>query len=152
MVTIFGNAMIDSSMIVEKLGRKTIHQALKGKTAEKRANAVLKIGREIRSASLSDGEMAFAAKLMERICQDVSELVRRALSVTLRTSPHLPHHIAKRLIEDIDSIAIPILAESPVIVDDDLISVLNSRAAKKIRAIAQRQTLGLHISLSLIHI
>ena len=40
----------------------------------------------------------------------------------------------------------PILSDSPVLTDEDLLKVLQSRAAKKIRAIAQRQTLGLHIS------
>ena len=131
---------------VNRLGKSTIRQALQGTTAESRANAVQKIGRALRDAELSEAECAFATKLMDRICEDVSALVRRALSVTLQNSPNLPRHIALALINDIDSIAVPILASSPILSDQDLVDVLQSRAADKIRAIAQRKTISLHVS------
>ena len=134
------------SNFVNRLGKSTIRQALKGKTAESRANAVQKIGRTLRDAELTDAERVFAAKLMDRICEDVSALVRRALSITLQNSPNLPRHIAFSLINDVDSIAVPILASSPILSDKDLVDVLRSRAADKIRAIAQRKTISLHVS------
>jgi len=81
--------MHDVPSIIERLGRKTIQMALKGETAEKRANAVQKIGREIRDLELSEADRVFATKILDRICKDVSDLVRRALSVTLRKSPCL---------------------------------------------------------------
>ena len=131
---------------VNRLGKSTIRQALKGTTAESRANAVQKIGRALRNAELTEAERDFATKIMERICEDVSALVRRALSVTLRNSPNLPRQVALTLIQDIDSIAVPILASSPILSDKDLVEVLQSRAADKIRAIAQRKTISLHVS------
>ena len=131
---------------VNRLGKATIRQALKGSTAETRANAVQKIGRDIRSAEMNAAERAFATILMDRICADVSDLVRRALSVTLQNSQNLPRHIALALIEDIDSIAVPILSSSPILTDQDLVTVLRSSAADKIRAIAQRKTISLHVS------
>lgn len=134
------------SGLVDRLGKASIRQAIQGETAEKRANAVQKIGRDIRAAQMTEAERAFAEKLMDRICTDISALVRRALAVTLRNSPNLPRHIARALIADIDTIAVPILSSSPVLTDDDLVDVLNSKAAEKIRAIAQRKTLNLHIS------
>jgi len=138
--------MSSASGLIDRLGQKTIRQAIQGKTSESRANAVQKIGRDIRSITLTNAERAFATKLMDRICQDVSALVRRALAVTLQNSPNLPRHIAKALIEDIDSISAPILASSPVLNEADLLDVLKSKAADKIRAIAQRKTLSLHVS------
>lgn len=134
------------SGLVNRLGKATIRQALQGSTAEARANAVQKIGREIRAVELNEPERAFAVKLMDRICSDVSALVRRALSVTLKNSQNLPRHIALALIKDIDSIAVPILSSSPILTDEDLVSVLRSKAADKIRAIAQRKTISLHVS------
>lgn len=131
---------------INNLGKATIRQALEGPTAEIRANAVQKIGRDIRTAELSSAERAFATKLMDRICADVSEHVRRALSVTLQNSKNLPRHIALKLIEDIDSIAVPILASSPCLNEEDLVEVLRSGAADKIRAVAQRKTISLYIS------
>ena len=131
---------------VNRLGKSTIRQALQGTTAESRANAVQKLGRALRDIDLGEAERAFATKLMDRICQDVSALVRRALSVTLQNSPNLPRHIALALINDIDSIAVPILSSSSILSDQDLVDVLQSRAADKIRAIAQRKTISLHVS------
>lgn len=142
--------MTSISGFVERVGKSTIRQALQGQTAESRANAVQKIGRDIRSIDLNESERAFATKLMDRICLDVSALVRRALSVTLQSSQNLPRHIALALIEDIDSIAVPILSSSPVLTDDDLVEVLKSKAADKIRAIAQRKTLSFHISQAIV--
>ena len=131
---------------VNRIGKTTIRQALQGSTAESRANAVQKIGRHLRDAELSAAELAFATKLMNRICEDVSALVRRALSITLKNSVNLPHHVALALVNDIDSIAVPILASSPILSDEDLVEVLRSRAADKVRAIAQRSTISFHVS------
>jgi len=138
--------MTSISGFINRVGKTSIRRALQGQTAEVRANAVQKICRDIRAAEMTDAERVFASKIMERICLDVSDMVRRALAITLQSSHNLPRHIAKTLIEDIDSIAVPILASSPVLTDDDLVDVLNSKAADKIRAIAQRKTLSLHIS------
>jgi len=138
--------MTSISGFIDRVGKASIRRALQGQTAELRANAVQKICRDIRTAEMTDAERAFASKLMERICLDVSDLVRRALAITLQSSRNLPRHIALNLIEDIDTIAVPILASSPVLNDSDLVEVLKSKAADKIRAIAQRKTLSLHIS------
>lgn len=138
--------MTSISGFIDRVGKGSIRRALQGQTAEIRANAVQKIFRDIRTADMNDAERAFATKLMDRICLDVSDLVRRALAVTLQSSHNLPRHIALALIEDIDSIAVPILASSPVLTDSDLVEVLKSKAADKIRAIAQRKKLSLHIS------
>ena len=138
--------MTSISGFIDRVGKASIRRALNGQTAELRANAVQKICRDIRAAEMSDAERAFASILMDRICLDVSDLVRRALAITLQSSQNLPRHIALNLIEDIDSIAVPILASSPVLTDNDLLEVLKSKAADKIRAIAQRKTLSLHIS------
>jgi len=142
--------MTTISGFIDRVGKTSIRRALQGQTAEVRANAVQKICRSIRMVKMTDAERAFATKLMDRICLDVSDLVRRALAITLKSSHNLPRHIALALIEDIDSIAVPILASSPVLIDSDLVEVLKSKAADKIRAIAQRKTLSLHISQAIV--
>jgi len=138
--------MTSISAFVNRLGKAKIRQALNGNTAESRANAVQKIGRDIRVAQMNAAERQFATKLMDHICKDVSELVRRALAVTLQNSDKLPRKIAVALIHDIDSIALPILSSSPVLTDQDLTLVLKSKAADKIRAIAQRKIISAHVS------
>ena len=132
------------------LTRKIIRNAVQGEHIEVRASAAQAVGRAIREAELTESEREFAEKILTLICQDVSEIVRRALSVTLQNSPNLPRSIAKKLIADIDTIAAPILINSPVLTDADLVAVLQSRAAEKVKAIAQRHRLSAYICRAII--
>ena len=132
--------------LFQTLPDKLLRRATDGESVEDRAVATLAIGRQVRSASLSEDDRRFARQLFMRIADDVAEEVRRALSVTLRSSPNLPRAVANRLIADIDSIAAPVLEHSPVVTDDDLISVLRSRAAAKVRAVASRPVVSERLS------
>ena len=132
--------------LMQSLTKDDLRAALRGETAEYRANATQKIGRAIRAQSLTQADRDFAEKILGLICRDVSDLVRRALAVTLQNSPNLPLSIARRLINDVDTIAVPVLANSPVLTDEDLVQVLRSRAAAKVKAVAQRRTLSAVIS------
>lgn len=104
----------------------------------KRAIAAQRICRTFRDVKLSEGERRFALKLLGVMADDTAEIVRRALAVTLKNSPDLPKEIAARLVADIDNIAEPVLLNSPVLDENDLIEVLRSKAAGKIIAIAKR--------------
>ncbi|GLQ20100.1 DUF2336 domain-containing protein [Algimonas porphyrae] len=127
-----------------------IKQAVSADTVESRALATQAIGRLIRDADLSDTQRRLSETLFDILSQDVCEEVRRALAITLRLSDNLPREVANRLIADIDTIAAPILSSSPVVTDEDLIAVLRSRAANKVRAIAERRGLSRQVSAELI--
>lgn len=139
-----------SADLRQSLTQDDVRAAIRGETAETRANAAQKIGRAIRAQSLTQADRDFAEKILTLICRDVSALVRRALAVTLQNSPNLPINIARKLIHDVDSIAVPVLANSPVLSDEDLIDVLRSKAAEKVKAVAQRRTLSAAISSAII--
>ncbi|MEM9600431.1 MAG: DUF2336 domain-containing protein [Pseudomonadota bacterium] len=127
-----------------------IKQAVSADTVESRALATQAIGRLMRDAELTDTQRRLSSTLFDILSQDVCEEVRRALAITLRLSQNLPRDVANRLIADVDSIAVPILSSSPVVTDDDLIAVLRSRAANKVRAIAERRGLSRQVSSELI--
>lgn len=125
-----------------KLTENDIRRLVKGKDDDDRAIAAHKLCRVIDRAPLSRVERQSAAEIMQVMANDAAELVRRALAVTLQNSPHLPRELAKKLAEDLDSIAIPILASSPSLTDDDLIDVVRSGAAVRQMAIAGRRTVS----------
>lgn len=106
--------------------------------AQKRAVVAQKICRHIRERDMTSSEYDFAYKILNAIMDDVADIVRRALAVTLKTSPNLPRDIAKKLAADIDTIAVPVLKHSPVFTDQDLIEVLRSHMSEKAEAIATR--------------
>ena len=123
--------------VFKDLSEEDIRIAVRHPDSDVRATAAQKICLRVR-AGLEPDEREFAYKILHHIMQDTASMVRRALAVTLRNSPELPRAIARKIIADVDNIAVPVLEESPVLTDDDLRSVLGSRAAAKIRAVAKR--------------
>ncbi|HHL42335.1 MAG TPA: DUF2336 domain-containing protein, partial [Hellea balneolensis] len=105
---------------------------------EVRAVLAQKMCRKIAKVELNEIERQTVEKILALIVRDAAAMVRRALAVTLRNSPNLPHDIAHRLIKDVDSIAVPVLENSPVLDDEDLLEILKSKAAAKILAITRR--------------
>ncbi len=122
-----------------QLTRDDIRRLVKGATPEDRANAAHKICRRIDTARLSPGDRANAEQIMGILAEDAAALVRRTLSVTLRSSPNLPHDLAVKLARDIESVAAPVLKHSPQFTEEDLIELVLSSSPEKQVAIAERQ-------------
>ncbi|MEQ1610752.1 MAG: DUF2336 domain-containing protein [Hyphomonadaceae bacterium] len=124
------------------LTQDDIRRLVRGDSPEARANAAHKICKRIDAMELTDEDRDSARQILDVMCNDAADLVRRALAVTLRNSPKLPRDIAIKLAKDIDAIALPILKNSPVITDEDLVEIVLSGSSEKQVAIAQRATLG----------
>ncbi|RKQ71584.1 uncharacterized protein (DUF2336 family) [Litorimonas taeanensis] len=134
-----------------KISGKDAKIALRDADPEKRAYATMRLAQDINQADLSAADRAYANRLLDVISKDVSELVRRALAVTLKNSTFLPRAVLSRLITDIESIAVPLIEHSPILTDNDLRLVLKSGLAGKVRAVAARQNLSNKIILTLIN-
>jgi uncharacterized protein (DUF2336 family) len=80
------------------------------------------------------------------MARDVEVAVRRALSENLRRARHLPHDIALRLANDVEAVALPILSDSPVLTDNDLVEIVRQGSSRKQEAIAVRDDLSRHVS------
>jgi len=125
-------------LALEHLSEEDIRILVRHPDPEKRANAAQRICRTVRKTPLSDNETKLALDLLKFMAKDAVEMVRRALAITLRNSPDLPRAVALQLIADVDNIALPIIENSPVLTDDDLIELLKSDAAAKVIAVAKR--------------
>jgi uncharacterized protein (DUF2336 family) len=124
------------------LTQDDVRRLVRGDSAEARANAAHKICRMIDTTELSPEDQESARQILDVMCADAAVLVRRALAVTLRNSPKLPRDIALKLAKDIDVIAVPVLKNSPVITDEDLVEIVLAGSSEKQVAIAQRPALG----------
>ena len=125
-----------------KLTQDDIRRLVKGETPEERAMAARKICQRVDAPELTAEERAAANGILEMIAQDAVVLVRRALAVTLRSSPNLPKSVAMRLAADIDSIAVPVLAASPVFTDAELVEIIQSQGEGKQAAIGARASVS----------
>jgi len=118
-----------------------VRMLVRGATEDERAAAAHKLCRRI-DAGLDESEKEAGAEVLRLMAADATELVRRALAVTLKSSPNLPHDVALKLAADIDSIAVPILYHSPVFDDNDLAEIVRTMGAMKQTAISKRTTLS----------
>jgi len=101
-----------------------IRTLVKGATPDERAVAAHKLCRSIDRDALSDEDRERAHEILRVMASDAAELVRRALAVSLRTSPVVPRDVALQLARDVESIALPFLSGSPAFTDEDLIEIV----------------------------
>lgn len=122
-----------------RLTEEDVRRLVRGENDEDRALAARKICNRVDVPSLTDAERAAAHDILKLISMDAAELVRRAMAVTLKSSPNLPHDIAIKLAADVDAVATPVLVSSPILTDEDLITVLQHSSSTKRCAVAARE-------------
>lgn len=119
-----------------------IRTLLKGATADERAAAAQKLCRRIEQLPLTDDDRALAGEILRIMAADAAELVRRAVAVTLKSSPLLPRDVALKLARDVESVCLPMLAFSPAFTDEDLADIVRLGGPVRQLAIARRPTLA----------
>lgn len=121
-----------------RLTRDDVQRLAQAGDDEGRALAARKICSRISMPGLSEKEREAANAILSVLANDAAEIVRRAMSVTLARSVNLPRDIARKLAEDIDSIAVPVIAGSPSLTEEDLVEVVRSGAVVRQTAVAGR--------------
>ena len=103
-----------------------------------RAEVAGKLAQEIDRPVLRDAELRIAHDVLRILAKDVELEVRSALSVSLRSARRLPHDVAVRLAKDVEAVALPILTDSPVLTEPDLLELIAHSSSRKQVAIAGR--------------
>jgi uncharacterized protein (DUF2336 family) len=129
--------MTSPALIEDEIRRLALDAA-----PDERALAAERICRRIDRVSLTEKEKAEAAQIIRLVLADAAEQVRRALAVTLKSSPLVPRDVANQLARDLDSIAEPLLRFSPVFRDEDLAEIVRIGGPARQIAIAERSTLS----------
>ena len=121
-----------------RLTETDIRRMVQAADEDERAEAAHKLCRSMERVDLDETERAAAQKIIRMLAQDAAELVRRAMAVTLKASDLIPHDVARRLAADVDSIALPVIAASPVFSDEDLIEIVRAGSTLRQAAVAGR--------------
>jgi uncharacterized protein (DUF2336 family) len=96
--------------------------------------------------SLTPAERLAIEDIMRVMLQGAAVKVRQVLADTLKDSDLLPHDIALDLASDVEAVALPVLQFSSVLTDQDLIQVVQSGAAAKQLAVAQRHDISSEVA------
>jgi uncharacterized protein (DUF2336 family) len=96
-------------------------------------------------------ENRLACEILRLLVRDVEVKVRKALSENLKSNPSIPHDIALALSKDVLEVAIPILENSSVLTDEDLIEIIQSaQEMARLEAVARRENVSESVSAALI--
>jgi uncharacterized protein (DUF2336 family) len=120
------------------LSAKDVQSLLTNPAPAQRARVVGELAIDIDSGRLSPTERQLALDIMRAMAADAEIMVRRAVAASMKCSENLPREIALRLARDDVSVALPVLENSQVLSDDDLISILADGNGAKQVAIARR--------------
>jgi len=99
---------------------------------------------------LSERERALMSEILRQLIHDVEMSVRRALAERLAHEPGSPRDLVTALANDDIEVAYPILIESAVLQDIDLVEVIHHRTLQHQLAIARRDSLSETVSDALV--
>jgi uncharacterized protein (DUF2336 family) len=139
------------SMVMETISREDLKRLLADPCPFQRADIAGKIALLFKERQLGEQEQQQVSTILNLIAQDTEHLVRLTLSRVLHDCPDIPHGIALRLLEDTDSIALPLLKACLVLNDEDLIPYAIGRNTLRQRALAGRPLVSDYLSHALIH-
>ena len=126
-----------------------IRTLVKGATPDERALAARKLCGTMDKTALSEADRALAGDILRVMAADAAEKVRSAIVETLRTSDVVPRDVALKLARDVETLALPMLAFSPVFSDDDLAEIVRLGGPVRQVAIARRPELSRTVTDSL---
>lgn len=112
---------------------------------------MLRVGELYGSEPLTPAERQIALSIIQTILPEAELEIRRRLSETLKSTPHLDRALARRLAEDVLDVATPILVHSLALSDDDLVQVIQACSIDHARAVAMRPTLNVSVTDALIN-
>jgi len=124
--------------MASSLSQADVARLLAEPSASVRAEVATKLAQEIDNTTLTEAEVQIAHDVVRIMAKDVEVAVRQALSQNLRRAVRLPHDVAVRLAKDVEAVALPLLTESPVLTDADLVEIIRGGSANKQTAIANR--------------
>lgn len=120
------------------LTKEDVARLMKEPSPVVRAEVAGKLALEIDSPRLSESEINLAHEVVRLMARDIEISVRRSLALSLRRAERLPHDVAVQLANDVEAVALPILENSTVLTDEDLIAIVRAGSETKQEAIAAR--------------
>jgi len=103
-----------------------------------------------RTGGLSDRESALISEILCKLIEDVDTSVRQTLAERLSDRPDAPRDLVVQLANDEIAVARPLLVESPLLDDEDLIEIARHRGREHKLAIALRSGISAPLSDALI--
>lgn len=122
-----------------QLSKADVERLMRDPSPESRVDAASKVAHAFADAQLTDSERQLARDIIAAFAHDAVVRVRQALSENLKDSPEIPHELALQLAKDVAEVAAPMLANSTVLSEADLIEIVSAGSSAHQTAIASRR-------------
>lgn len=132
------------------LSAEDVSRLISDPSPDIRADLADKVASGLAGNGLTAAEVRLAQDIVRLLARDIETRVRATLSRGLRHSRYLPADVARRLAEDVEEVALPVLADSLELTDDDLVRIVRDGSAAKHETIAERPNLGESVSHAII--
>lgn len=124
-----------------RLGLADVERLARDRSPATRSEIARKFGAQFDELALG-GTSELAKSVLLLLVRDVAREVRKALAEAVATSGQLPAEVASRLARDEIEIARPILENSPVLSDEELIDIVRTNSVQYALAVAGRERLS----------
>lgn len=131
--------------------RKLVHLA--NEPCSEKRRALLREVTDIflaESESLTEKQNWYFGEIMGQVAYDLEMQVRESLANRLAAEGSAPRELIRRLAHDEIAVARPVLQQSPVLTQDDLIEITQNHSQDHLQAIAVRSDIGGDLSDALV--
>ena len=129
-----------------KITSTDVAKLLKDPSPDHRADVAVKLSEQLSSGALAASERKIVEDIFRAMVHDVEVRVRQALAESLKDNPNIPHDVAKSLASDVADVAIPVVENSAVLSDEDLLEIVSSKGADFQQAVASRKVVSEKVS------
>jgi len=128
-----------------------VERLLHDDSSESRSGILEKISRNYNSEQFKGREREIAEHVFRLLMKDVAVRVREALADRIKGNTTVPRDIILHLANDVETVAIPVLRDSKVLSDADLVNIVEqSHDMGKLVAIAEREEVSSRVSDALV--
>jgi uncharacterized protein (DUF2336 family) len=128
-----------------------VERLLRDDSADSRASIMEKVSANYNHAMFAGREREIAEQIFRLLMKDAALRVRETLAERIKNNPEIPRDIALHMANDVDSVALPMLRDSKVFSDADLVNIVEaSRDVSKLMVISQRENVSERVSEALV--
>lgn len=128
-----------------------VERLLKDDSADSRASVLEKVARNYNAESFGERERDIAEHIFRLLMKDTALRVRETLAERIKENPNIPRDIVWHMANDVDSVALPVLAVTEVLSDSDFVKIIEAtRDMDKLTTISKRASVSERVSEALV--
>lgn len=129
------------------------HRLARDPSVATRAGTAAKLAQRFNAADFTPAELKLAEDVFRIMARDAEVRVLEALAANLKHNPLLPRDVAVMLAKDVDSVALPVLSVSEVLLPEDLVEIVESQGSpQRLDAIAGRKQVDATVSAAIVNV